>query len=266
MIMPREDMDDRVHRLSYEDAVKRKIAQEHAEMSFYESFEFRPKINARSRRLAARANANAADAKNAVERLSGHESAVRAKQKVIETLEREFRQSCSFKPKLSRKGEKSAGLLGFKDSRGRNIEQYQLSKTTRLESARRMLVEKKQRESSYRPFKATAVKEANGPVVVRGLGRFLELKKLSERLKEEQLEREDIAFGRRPRRRRTGEVTVPKPFKLSSSKEQWIDTVKRIKDEAQHEERRQCTFQPDTISRRNRDMILQILEDDDDDG
>lgn len=56
---------------------------------------------------------------------------------------------------------------------------------------------------------------AKGPVVVRGLGRFLELKELSKRLEEEKQRRANKAFKTSQRKQYRGYVTVPKPFRLS---------------------------------------------------
>jgi hypothetical protein len=60
----------------------------------------------------------------------------------------------------------------------------------------------------------------SAPVVVRGLGRHLELQESAHRLRKEQRERERKAFnvGAKVLRRREGLYTVPQPFALSTSK------------------------------------------------
>ena len=61
----------------------------------------------------------------------------------------------------------------------------------------------------------------SAPVIVRGLGRHLQLREAARRKKEEQREREEAAFNVNARclkKRDGGLYTVPQPFHLSTSK------------------------------------------------
>ena len=116
-------------------------------------------------------------------------------------------------------------------------------------------------------------------VVVRGLGRHLELKELQKKKEEEQKLREAEVFGlnhkfavnademdiTNPNRiyyqkatanNNTG-YTVPKPFDLSQCKE---ERMGKILKELKEKEMSEYTFKPSTNEARNRKIINEILE------
>ena len=109
-------------------------------------------------------------------------------------------------------------------------------------------------------------------VVVRGLGRHLELKELQKKKEEEKRLREAEVFGlghkfavnaaeldiTNPNRSyypgvnltvQPGGYTVPKPFELSSNKD---EKKHKLLKELKEKERKECTFQPTTNEGRNR--------------
>ena len=97
-------------------------------------------------------------------------------------------------------------------------------------------------------------------MLVRGLGRHLELKDVAQKRGEERREREAHAFGVRPgavRRTALGE-TVLKPFSLSegNSRGWWEERRSR------HAEERaaQCPFQPWTVEGERSRAMSRLLE------
>lgn len=148
----------------------------------------------------------------------------------------------------------------------KRIEAYQESKKAKLDAARRAMEENELKECSFAPTPTPFVAPARGPVVVRGLHRFLQLKQLSERQKREQQEREQEVFHvRNADKLRQGNVTVVKPFAFSGDQSRHRVVRDSIRKEALRAQAAQCTFRPETVSRRRRDMILKILQSDDDD-
>ncbi len=74
------------------------------------------------------------------------------------------------------------------------------------------------KECTFTPaIKRTVPKQPSGPIVVRGLGRHLELKELAQRQSEEKAERERKAFLTQLSSSSTKPYTVPAPFHLSSN-------------------------------------------------
>ena len=103
-----------------------------------------------------------------------------------------------------------------------------VERTEQYKKRREKKLQEKRDEQEYNEIKdCTFAPELNrhvptaakGPVVVRGLGRFLELKELSKRLQEEKERRENKAFKTSKRKQYRGYVTVPKPFRLSQG---WV--------------------------------------------
>ena len=84
-------------------------------------------------------------------------------------------------------------------------------------------------------------KEKKGPIVVRGLGRFMELKNLAKKKEEDKKQREREVFGlERKDFRRTH--TVPKPFNFASTRR--TDQQIRREQELREREMKECTFRP----------------------
>ncbi|KAJ0411552.1 hypothetical protein ATCC90586_001147 [Pythium insidiosum] len=95
-------------------------------------------------------------------------------------------------------------------------------------------------------------------VVVRGLGRFLELRERAKQQREEQREREARVFhpdhAYQPR-----SYTIPKPFRLSESSRDAHRRRETVREQLRAREREECTFSPETIESRHRKVIQNIL-------
>lgn len=96
------------------------------------------------------------------------------------------------------------------------------------------------------------------PVIVRGLGRFLEMKEQAKRLRAEQKQREEKAF--RPNAAyEPRSYTVPKPFKLSESSKDAIRRRLRVRQEVRAKEQLEYTFAPHTIESEHRKVLANLL-------
>ncbi|KAK1944448.1 hypothetical protein P3T76_004360 [Phytophthora citrophthora] len=97
------------------------------------------------------------------------------------------------------------------------------------------------------------------PVIVRGLGRFLELKDLARKQQAEQKQREQKVFAPNssyePR-----SYTVPKPFKLSETSKDSIKRRLKVREEMRAKERQECTFKPQTVSSQSRRVLQNMLK------
>ncbi|RLN80471.1 hypothetical protein BBJ28_00001325 [Nothophytophthora sp. Chile5] len=96
------------------------------------------------------------------------------------------------------------------------------------------------------------------PVIVRGLGRFLELRELARKQQAEQKQREEKVFAPNanyePR-----SYTVPKPFKLSESSKDSIRRRLKVREEMRAKERTECTFRPQTVASQSRRVLENML-------
>eukprot|EP00752_Nemacystus_decipiens_P011160 g9916.t1 len=115
---------------------------------------------------------------------------------------------------------------------------------------------------TFVPQTNPAILRAQGPVMVRGLGRHLELKDVAQQREMERREREAQAFGVRPgavKRTMMGETLV-EPFNLSSNnkkKKRWWEERKR-----RHEAERaaECTFKPWTVEAERGRALSRLLD------
>ncbi|CAM9623371.1 unnamed protein product, partial [Ectocarpus sp. 12 AP-2014] len=112
---------------------------------------------------------------------------------------------------------------------------------------------------TFVPQTNSAILRAERPVLVRGLGRHLELKDVAQRRERERREREAQAFGVRPgavRRSVLGE-TIVEPFSLSSDNKGWWQE-RRMRQEA--ERAAQCTFKPWTVEAERGRALSRLLD------
>ena len=116
-------------------------------------------------------------------------------------------------------------------------------------------------ECTFRPAlesKQRRVVQPDGPVVVRGLGRYLELRNMARQKAEEQAAQEERAFKVRSAPP-PGGGTRPKPFRLSTARDP--NRKERLQSEARQRELEQCTFRPQTNETASRAMIDNFLSD-----
>lgn len=112
---------------------------------------------------------------------------------------------------------------------------------------------------TFVPQTNASILRAQGLVLVRGLGRHLELKDVAQQQEQERRVREAQAFGVRPgavRRTVLGE-TVLKPFSLSEGSSGWWE-ARRRKHEA--ESAAHCTFKPWTVEGERSRALSRLLD------
>jgi len=110
-------------------------------------------------------------------------------------------------------------------------------------------------------------KKKNKAVVVRGLGRYLELKQLAHQKERDQKERERRAYGvtrASAADKYPDGTTQVRAFRLSEGGGE--ELKRRLKEEREESLRRQCTFRPETVERRNREVIRALLEEDEEEA
>lgn len=190
--------------------------------------------------------------------------------------ERQLQEECTFQPatNISRKAKEIVQNLPESQFRVnvkqpekivKAIDAYRRDREMKLRQTRQEVEYESMKECTFAPDVAGAkVPKQTGPVVVRGLGRYLELKDLAKRLEKEKKHREAKAFlvqGAEKSTRVKGK-TVCQPFNL---------TVRRGKENARREalarkikaeQMKECTFKPKTTEARNRQLINAILADD----
>lgn len=118
----------------------------------------------------------------------------------------------------------------------------------------------KMQACTFAPWTNETILRAHGPIVVRGLGRHLELKDAAQQQELDRRAREAQAFGVRKgavRRTALGE-TVLKPFSLSMGNEKGWWKERRRRHEA--ERAAQCTFKPWTVEGERNRVLVELLE------
>lgn len=97
-------------------------------------------------------------------------------------------------------------------------------------------------------------------MVVRGLGRHLELRQLAERQRAEAEERAARVFHARPRAQQG--ATVPQPFQLAGHALLEVKAAERQAARLQSdlaERMQQCTFRPQTNAQRRQQELARLL-------
>jgi hypothetical protein len=191
-----ETRESRLQRLAMEDKARIEGARAKAQEEYYAQFSFKPAIAAGSK---SRGRAHT------IEEHYRNEEGKRIKLKAAAMAEAEFREKHPFKPKIAEgsrartSDSKDPGEEGFRlapasDPEGlaNRIGALQHAKDAKLEAARRLRDAEELRECTFHPvLKQDAVQATEDAgtdknvVVVRGLGRFLELKELSRRMEED---------------------------------------------------------------------------------
>lgn len=93
--------------------------------------------------------------------------------------------------------------------------------------------------------------------MVRGLGRYLELRDMAKRQAEEKAAAESKAF-KVSRATPPGGVTRPKPFNLSSARDP--EHKEKLRQEAKQREMAECSFKPSTNESGHKEVVQQVLE------
>ena len=170
---------------------------------------------------------------------------------------------CTFEPRLNT----SSSTVGYKPVNHLDattvldsIDGMRRDKEEKLEQMRMEAEHEKMKECTFEPtIVSKAVVRSSNPVIVRGLGRFLETREHAKALQEEKAERERSAFSVK-NIHRVGGVTVTKPFKFSSSEMETAARSKQLREETKREVMRECTFHPRTSYSKNKAVIRHLLD------
>ena len=247
---------DKVDRLTYVDAQRREGVRQQLQAEHYQRHTYKPQIDAISARLAR--------SKTDQERSSNTRGQAR-KSEAEKSRERELLAECTFKPKLDTRSEVLAegssartALRGeAADEMSRRIEAQMQEREAKLEQARRVAQHDQLKECTFAPklrAKSAAEPADASPVVVRGLGRYMELKEMAKRQAEAQKQREQKAFIVDPPARLQG-YTVPEPFRLSEPR---VDEA-RLRELSAHQ-MRECTFAPKTNEVSSTQLLARVMQ------
>ena len=257
---------ERIERMAHVDAERKKAQQQQAEHQFYSQFTFEPRTNRKP--VQGREG-------NVYEALYKNEAGTRAKQQLVDAAEEKFEMEHTFRPDVelgyNRKQYSEGQLdkwqlkLSEPDQISLKIEQQRAEREAKIEESRRHREFEELKECTFQPnvCKKWRAKEESEPIIVRGLGRHLELREMAKRQEEEAAQREAEVFKLQPSPNVSG-YTVPEPFKLSGTAPDARREKRRerVRKEAWEAEMGECTFQPNTKNMSNRELINQILNDD----
>jgi len=253
-----ESTDEMMERLTFVDRQRREHAQQ-ARLAELQAGEctFKPSINEKSRKMAR---------KKPLTELASNERARRAREEAERKAAEEWRQEHTFKPAIRKSAVKRTGEVPLQVAGTdpsvllQRIAAYREEKEAKLLEARAAREEAELLECTFTPEVNQGVAPPGAPVVVRGLGRHMELQDLARRQREEQEKREAETFITNPQGH-SQPFTVPKPFKLATGNPERAARAARIREDKEAAEMQECTFTPATNQRANRELIAAILGD-----
>jgi hypothetical protein len=252
---------DKIERLAYRDKERIEKDRQSLTEEYYSQFTHKPNINKISS-IIGQAHTH--------EELYRNEKSKRVQEKVHEAAEQAFKKEFTFHPKVSKTSEeianKSAARIPIHQPEDilTRIEQQKQEKEQKLEEMRKNLEYEQSKGLTFRPKLAPKVKQPEGPVIVPGIARHLELVKMAKQKTEDQKKREEEVFGLKrdgtPHDPPLQPYTIPEPFALSADPHAHIKKA-RIRQEALAAELKECTFHPATNAGRDSALIRQILQD-----
>lgn len=236
---------ERIERLAYVDTKRREALVAQLTHAHYAQYTHRPRIDAISSRLA-RSKTDSELSSNA----QGHALKATLAKERISTEQ----AKCPFKPTLDAKSADLAAKAPERishnpehaDSLTSRLAQEQREKDGRLERARRRVEAEQLKDCTFAPQTTKewpSVVDDDKPLVVRGLGRHMELKQMAKRQQEAQRQREQKAFLIDPPSR-LQPYTVPEPFAMCSSRKD--ERFERTRSEVEQSRMAECTFTPTT--------------------
>ena len=275
-----ESSDARLQRLAYRDKDQILEARQTMAESYYAQFNFKPEINAISKQLGQA---------HSIEELHRDEARKQRFAALKQAKEDAIEEECTFKPKIHSMKRKAglgdssfvSGVFAVASSQSIGAQErsrYSMDVTDvetltqrikdkqREKMAQCQMVKKKKeyeelKECTFTPaIRRAAPKSAAGPIVVRGLGRHLELKELAQRKAEEQAERERKVFLTQVTPGAAKPYTVPTPFQLSSSDGKHEARKEKVRQAVQSINMKECTFHPQTNEGDVRRLLQSILD------
>lgn len=268
-----ESLEERIDRMAYKDKERQELSREAMKDMYYSQFSFRPQINRVSKQLGH---------SHTVEEL--HEDRARRERmdELVRRANEEQEIECTFRPDVGRKrptqsmndlrqqsidasGERSRYSIDVHDveTLTERIKHHAMRKGAAIDQERRRREYDELKECTFKPqIRSKPAKQQQGPIIVRGLGRHLELKELAQKKEEEKRERERKAFLLDTTARSTSVAkpyTVPAPFKLSSNDSKHQERRKALEEEVSAQEMAECTFRPKVNDGRVRQYLDRIM-------
>nr|PNR47920.1 hypothetical protein PHYPA_012393 [Physcomitrium patens] len=173
-------LNERLERLSHRDNQRRYYIRQKISDNYYSQFKFQPKIDQMSKILSASTN---------LHELYKNEKGKRTKEALQQAAEQEFVQTCTFHPEVNTR--KSAISV---DSVLRNRRKFREDKAKNFEQLRLQMEMQEVKECTFKPDVHPVPPKEKEPVVIKGLGRHLELQDLAKQMKKEQEEWERKVF------------------------------------------------------------------------
>lgn len=255
-----EDAFDRSVRLSDVDFERKQQKQQVLQQEYYDKWTFKPRLNKKSKKMGRTST---------IEELVAPTRSLAVKQKILEEKEWEFKSACPFKPTTN-------PVNIFAKSSGYNeahpvtliddINLRKAAKEEKLSKAKKQIEARQMQECTFQPQITGKPKPAKKPVFVRGIRKFMERKKLAEKLEEDERVRANRAFKVKSdilKLRKGGRYTEARPFKLQTEilnrgKNRRIKKHRKVKA-LKSRENSECTFRPKTVHRANRELVKEIL-------
>ena len=255
---------ERVERLCRQDQLRAEKRRQAAQEQFYSQFSHQPVINEISSNLAR---------SKTVDEMTSNAFAKKRLEERIRKRDDELQQECPFEPTFveSRIARRYREKVSENTGRASVLDpDTMIDKIEKKRERRQMKIEEISHQNQYDEYKMCTFqptinrsrpKKQNGPVIVKGFGRFLELKELAKKIEEEKAAREDRAFIVENAKYRSGNRTIQKPFKLSGQGR--AERRKQLEAKIRAEELRECTFNPKTTESKNKKLISELLAEDD---
>lgn len=189
--------------------------------------------------------------------------------KTVATSETEFQKAHTFKPQLYPALDKNlenvppkyqvSGDGSFVISH--RVEEDKLRIQQKLRKHKQEALRSELKECTFAPhINNWAPPDAHHAVQVPGLQRFLETKQQALALQEDHKRREERAFhGKGTTRKHNLPYTIPEPFAITGKSASAAKSMEKVKLKMQAAEEKECTFRPDTLERRNKQLIQRIL-------
>lgn len=257
---------ERVERLACKDKHEREVEKRRLEEKYYSKFTFKPHINETSRAILQDVN-----------RLPGQGQPLATSQtRTYRRSELEaaanFKKQHTFTPNLT-----PAHNLNMENvppkylvtadgglAINQSVEQDKVRVQRKLQQYRDEAQRAEMDECTFAPqIKHWAPPAKGEEVAIPGLQHFLGTKAQARCLENDRKQREHDAFHyKAPPRKHNLSYTTPEPFRLSTAPTSQTMSFSRLQQEVQEQERKECTFKPDTLERRNKNLIRQILDED----
>lgn len=242
---------DRVERMAYKDREKAAASRAAAAEQYYSQYTFKPQINRKSQVLAKG---------HTVDELYLNDRGRQKKAHVAEVEEAKQLRECTFKPTLISKPLQRGNQDSCEDVVQR-LSKVEVRRQKKVHEAAHMKDYDELKECTFTPQLCQPVPGPKGPVVVRGLGRHMELKEMARKQQEAKEKVEEKVFFKNPKGSKTL-FTVPEPFKLGGGQRVDDLRVTRAEQTASMNRLEECTFKPRTNVSEKQQLIKRILESD----